>query len=538
MHGLDEPTRKELIRLQKRLFRENRAKIHDAELESPPLYRAYEAAYDSATRRYEARSDVDELTRACREADIVYVGDYHTLAQSQKAFLKLMKRLTARSRRKLVIGMEFVQGKFQPAIDRFLAGRIAERTFLQRIDYRQHWPYDIWDNYKPIFEFARDGGHRILAIECNHDESSNLHARDSYAAWRIAEVFQDEPDATVCVLIGELHVAPPHLPATVQHNLEKIGVIKRSVTVYQNCEEIYWKLLQEGDQDTEVVRIRRAQWCLINTPPVVRQQSYLDWIDYDEGALEYSGLAMNFRRLAEAIAKFLRIPIKDAFEGLAVFGPGETEFMPEAERLYDSDGAASLRARVTAGDSFYLPELSTLYLGRLGTNFAGEAAAHFVRHRVSGWTEQVPLKEAVYAHMLHKALGFFGSKVINHKRKTTHLPAFHALLREVQAGKRPADDPEALVAGLVLTHKRWERGGQSPGFASWFHQDEATLASAVKALGYLLGEKLYYALVRGQVSRSEVRELFEQPLSGESEAASTYFHWVARVGKTRIPKRI
>ena len=535
---MDEATRKELIRLQKRLFRENRTKIRDVEVESPPLYRRYEAAYDKATRRFQRVSDIDELTRACREADIVYCGDYHTLAQSQKAFVKLLRRITARSKRRLVIGLELVQGKFQPAIDRYLAGRIAERTFLQRIDYRTHWPYDIWDNYKPIFDFARDGGHRILALECNHDESNNLHARDSYAAWRIAELFHQFPEAKVCVLIGELHVAPPHLPANVTHNLETVGLKRRSVTVYQNCEEIYWKLLASGAQESEVVRIDRHQWCLINTPPVVRQQSYLDWIDYDEGALEYSGLAVNFRRLAEGIAKFLRINVKDAFSGLAVYGPGETEFMPEVEREFDSGAAKLLRKRIEAHESFFLHELDILYLGRIGTNFAGEAAAHFVRQIVSGWSADVPVRDAIYSHMLHKALGFFGSKVINHKRKAAHLPAFHKVLREMQEGRRPPDDREALVAGLVVTHKRWERGAHSPAFSSWFHQDEETLSRAVRALGYLLGEKLYYALIRGVVSRSEVRELFEQPMSSESEAASTYFHWVARVGKTRIPKRI
>ena len=109
----------------------------------------------------------------------------------------------------------------------------------------------------------------------------------------------------------------------------------------------------------------------------------------------------------------------------------------------------------------------------------------FVKHAVSGWSAGVSMDDGVYGQMLHKALGFFGSKVINHKRKATQLPAFHQLLREVQLGRRPADDPEALVAGLVVTHKRWERGGQSPGFASWFHQDDEILGQAVRALGYL-----------------------------------------------------
>ena len=537
----DSATRKELIRLQKRMYRENRAKILDAEDTPPALFQEYEDDYNRATRDFHRVASWDELVRACRTADIVYVGDYHTLVQSQKTFLKLVKRLGVRPPSRLVVALEFVQGRFQKAVDAFLAGRIQDRTFLKRIDYRGHWPYDIWDNYRPIFEHAKDRGHRVLGIECNHDECNTLHGRDSYAGWRIAEVFHEEPKSRVVVLIGELHVSPDHLPAVVRSNLEKIGLSKSHVVVYQNSEQVYWKLFARGNADeTDVVQIDEEAWCVTNTPPIVRQRSYLDWIEYDEGALEYANLAANFKRLATAIARFLRIRLGRALSDLTVVGPGETDFLAVLERSgrYDDPALAEFRRRVEGNESIYLPAEHLLYLARLSTNFAGEEAAAFVKQVVSGWRGDRPVREAVYAYMLHEALAFFGSKVINHKRKCDHERAWSRVLTRVRKGELADDADEAVVASLVVTHKRWERGAACAGFTSWFEQDERILLKAVRALGNILGEQLYYALVRGKVTRPEVRDLFEQPFRDESETASTYFHWVARVGRTRIPKRI
>jgi len=522
------------------MFRENRAKILEAEGTPPALYQDYEASYNRATRDYERVARFDELVRACRAADIVYVGDYHTLEQSQKTFLKLARRLSVRPAERLVIALEFVQGRFQRHLDRYLAGEIAERTFLSRADYRGHWPYDIWDSYRPIFEWAKDRGPRVLGIEVSHDECDTLPGRDSYAGWRIAEVFHNDPKAKVVVLIGELHVAPDHLPAVVADNLAKIGQEKSHVLVYQSSEEVYWKLVREGrSDDTELVQVDDGAWCFTNTPPIVRQRSYLDWIEYDEATLEYANLGANFKRLARIVARFVRVRLR-ALADLTVVGPGETGFLAALERSGRHDAAtlAELHRRVEANESFYLPSEHLQYLGRLSTNFAGEEAAGYVKQAVSGWRGDRPIREAPYAWMLHEALGFFGSKVLNPKRKCTHERAYSRVVAQVRKGELDGKSEDAVVAGLVVTHKRWERGGACPAFAGWYEQDERTLRRAVRILGKMLGDKLYYALVRGKVTRTEVRELFEQPFACESESASTYFHWIARAGKTRIPKRL
>jgi hypothetical protein len=402
------------------------------------------------------------------------------------------------------------------------------------------WPYDVWENYRPIFELARAHGYRVLAVDSDRDECDTLHGRDSYAGWRIAEHLHKDPTAKVMVLIGELHLAPAHLPTVVRENLAKLGQTKSHVLVHQNCEEIYWQLSQAGLAETEVVRVDDDGWCVVNTPPIVRQQSYLNWLDFDEKGLEYGHLTDHFGRSARSIAAFLEMPPSAALDDLTVYGPGETDFV----ELFGSRGRYppgmidALKARIAAGKSFHLPQERLVYLARLTTNHAIEEAAHFVSYASSGRTTAWTPASVPYAHMLDEAVGFFGSKVLNHKRKALQLGHFLRQIRRAQAGQETVDDHEIAAARLVVIHKSLERGAPHAGGPGWTDTPPSVVEAALQSLGYMLGERLYYGLVGGRVSRAEVRALFGAPLEGENEAKDTYFRWAGRLAGVKIPARI
>jgi len=56
-------------------------------------------------------------------------------------------------------------------------------------------------------------------------------------------------------------------------------------------------------------------------------------------------------------------------------------------------------------------------------------------------------------------------------------------------------------------------------------------------LGYILGDQLYYALVRGRMSREVARRLYFEPFEEEGSALMRYLELTARVGRIRTPKR-
>lgn len=94
-------------------------------------------------------------------ADVIYVGEYHTIARHQAIQLALLQQLFARGV-KLVLCLEQLEAPDQPAVDRYLRREIDPATLAGAID----WP-NKWRNYAAylgLCEFARVHGIPIRAI--------------------------------------------------------------------------------------------------------------------------------------------------------------------------------------------------------------------------------------------------------------------------------------------------------------------------------------------------------------------------------------
>ena len=514
----------EIGRLQKRLWRRQRKLIAASVLGANADFRSYEARYERRTRSFLREAAFSELLEAIARADLVYVGDYHTLKQAQRSFLKLVQRRSAQ--RPLVLALEFVQGRHQSALDAFLAGRLPEDRFLAAIEYARHSVFDTWSHFKPIFDEARRQKLPVIGID---RMAGSLRDRDRYAARRIATAVRQHPDAQVFTLAGQLHVAPPHLPQAVA---DELGEPREPLTVYQNCERVWWELERDGRElEVEACVVRPGEWCLINTPPTVVQQSYLDWIEGGAQPLESGHLEARFRMLARTVARFLGLEtaqLKAALEHVAVYTAGDLSFLdalPASARE-----RRQIERQILSRESYYIPRARVAYLANLSVNHAAEEAAHFVRHVVSGASSDEPraLPDAFYARTLEEAYAFFGSKIVNPRRKCPHEPEFERLAR---SGDRFTRE----VARLVLEHRAAERGRLRPKGGAATSGD---LFNAVThSLGYMLGERIYYALATGRLLKREVRDLFLDPLSDIGAAFLTYLDLSRRLADVRIPQR-
>ena len=517
--------RLEIGRLQRRLWQRQKKLIAASVLGANADFRAYEGRYLRRTRTFAREARFDELLREMARYDLVYVGDYHTLKQSQRSFVKLLKGRT--SARPLVLALEFVQGKHQPALDEFLAGRLSDEKFLQRIEYARHAVFDTWPHFKPIFDEARRQGLPVVGIDLI---SGSLEERDRYAARRIAAAVRQHPEAQVYALAGQLHVAPPHLPLAVA---DELATPRTALTVYQNCERIWWALQRDGRElEVEACMLRPGEWCLINTPPTVVQQSYLDWIEGGEQPLEGSYVETRFKLLARTVARFLGLEtpaLREALEHVAVYTAGDLSFLDSLP--FSARERKQVERQILSRESYYIPRARVAYLANLSVNHAAEEAAHFVRHVVSGAGADEPLGlvDAFYGRALEEAYAFCGSKIVNPRRKCPHEPEFERLARSGDAFTRE-------VARFVLDHRAAERG-RGPGRP--VRAAGPDLFNAVThSLGYMLGERIYYALATGRLLKREVRELFLDPLAGEGQAFLTYLNLSRRLADVRIPERV
>ena len=532
--------RAELLALHRRIWSENKRRIDAGTQDDTGELARYQGPYTRATSSFSEVSTfakmVDHALKTDRDA--IYVGDYHTSKQSQKCFLKLVRRLHEK-KQKLVLALELIDSRYQKQIDRFLDGSITETDFLKKVQFEKNWPFGNWENFRPIFDFARETKTPILGIDTKIGGPDSLTRRDRHAAEILGKSHLSYPkrDRIHVTLIGDLHIAPSHLPREVDEMILRDATTATGpLFVYQNSEKIYWRLAERGlERSAEVVQIDDASFCVMNTPPIILQQTYLNWLERDEDALDYSDARAEFLTLLKRISDFLAIPLPKEAEDVEVYTCGDLSFLDRLRerRLFAESEIAEIKRQIRSAESYMIPRGKMVYLANLSTNHAAEEASHFLKILCA--PEELPQERvaAFYANALHEAIGFFGSKIINDRRKTPHEREFVGLLKS-------ADDYGPLarrVARLVLEHKALELGRIKANLAGMYRQPVDVFIGVTHALGYMLGEKLFYGMVAGQIAKERVRSLYFDPFTAPGRARKLYFELLEEVRDVRIPER-
>jgi hypothetical protein len=513
--------RDDVVSMHREIFRQNRERINASVTGYTAAFRGYEARYEAGVRTYRRRVRPRVLHAALAATEIAYVGDYHPLARAQRGFLDLVR--AAMARREVTLALEYVRGSEQPALDAYLAGKLQAEAFLARVDAGRNWPRLAWPGFRPILELARDARIPVVGIDSASRGQNSLERRDAFAAQRIAAAMSDR---LMLVLVGELHVAPQHLPRAVDR---ACGRALGAVVVYQNCEEIYWQLEARGlEHSTDLVALDRQRYCLINTAPIVAQQAYLNWLEPDDDGLDAP--ADQLRDFGDRIARFFKLDVGDAMEDLEVATVVDLGFLRRLQRRADfSDwDLQRIHAQILSEESYFIPRARMVYLGTLSVNHAAEEATHYLRDCCCSPHEPRLLVDAFYARVLEEAIGFLGSKVINHRRKSPSLARLRTLAR--------GDDPfERQVARLVLKHVRVAAGKRVRALAEIYECDADLFNAVTHVIGYQLGDQLYYALLANVIDQDSARELFYDPFAGEGEALATYLYLQRKVQSVVVP---
>lgn len=556
----------ELYRMQRKLYLRNKEIIDHSILVKEPDFDRYEKRYQRKVAGFEKISSDAELMRAVMKADIIYVGDYHTCNQSQRSFLRILRAIIKKTDN-FMIGLELIHEANQPILDKFMKGHFKESLFLKRVGFHQQWIFDLWDNFKPIFDFAKYHKIPVKALDAAKLDAP-LKDRDETTGKLIAKYMIENPGRKMFVFIGDLHLAPEHLPKEVEGALKgypSAAVPKcpgrtvlrkskqrhrdteaprrsKSLILYQNSEAIYWKLAREGIEDqVSVVKIDDGAYCRMHTPPVVAQQSYLNWLEHEEGEIDYADAKHSFLELADRISKFLDLKIGKEKDNVEVYTSGDLSFLKHLRRKKDfsKKDFNTIKRQILSSESYYLAKERVVYLANLSVNHAAEEAAHFIKSICSGPEFPRDLIDAFYANILHEALGFFGSKLINSKRKCLHEKGFKDLFAYFQTVRVPRDRKlEYETAHLVTEYVKYERRGKSLHYTTIFEQGADLFMSVTHALGYMLGDKMYYAMKLGVLKRLSIRYMFYDKWDGEGAPFEAYSAIREQVKGVKIPKRM
>lgn len=494
--------------LQRSLFKHQARQIARQVQGASPRFRAYQRRYEQATRRYRRAIELTEVDARVAKADLVYVGDYHTLRMAQQAFLALLKS-ALQSERRVVVALEFVELRHQATLDAYLAGKLGERAFLSRIGHPYRGPFDIWPGFAPILALCRKKKLEVIAIDRRASGPRSLELRDEAAARPIARAAKAADRPLVLVLVGQFHVAPAHLPRQVEGLLGDLE--REALVVYQNAEGVFWSLARAGRvESTRAVELSKGELCLVNTSPVVCQRSFLDYVEAEAGdsPVDETGIAVTFRHLARDIGRFTGLKVGAAADEVLVLSPGELDVIQRLSRRarFTASELRHLERHVLSLESAWIPRARAVWLASLSLNHVAEEAAHFVRHRCIGDAMERPRSraDAFWARCLEEALGFFGSRLVNPKRRCTGLDEWRW---HFESGRGETK----RIAAFTLALSTALNDDLAAAEAMVPVSSTSLLNGVSHALGYLLGDALARAFAGKTLSAADVRALFRDP---------------------------
>ncbi len=502
--------------------------------------RLYAGAYKRDIMRDWKASDLQSIYTCLQQVQVVFGGDFHPFAQAQRAHLRIMRKMV--EDRPLVLALECLFVEQQAFVDQFLAGEISEKQFLKKVQWDSKWGFP-WAHYRPFFDFART--HKLPLLGLNvyvEDKDENLHIRDKFAAQALVDYHQRFPEALIYVVYGDLHIAENHLPKALKQAIRPVKPTLDMATLYLNSEHIYFSLAEEGREGKiEVVAYNDRQYCILSSPPWVKWQSYLMYLeenfdtdlDFDDDdddwdfRVDHTDHVSNLvRMICVGLESRLRT---DAIE---VYSLQDPQVLKRAQKLLKRHESKLAHQMVRGDSSFYVPSGGFFYLSKATVNHAASLAGQFIHAQLSNRSQ---VMWDFPQHFLHniwiESMGFFLSKMVNPKRKAQTMSD---LKKQLQAFDKEDRGREPLL--LALDQKMSEllyvyAAKDKP--TVYIPRDKSSYILAAHFIGEILGERYFLLFQNQKIDINEVRDLLSQPLD-DPGFETFYYQELKRIDRLEL----
>jgi len=105
-----------------------------------------------------------QMLTVAGDARIVYVGETHDNPASHRLEHDVLQALAARYPGRVALGMEMFRRSQQPALDRWVAGQLDEKSFLKEVRWFENWNMDF-AYYRNLLNTARDKHIPVIALD-------------------------------------------------------------------------------------------------------------------------------------------------------------------------------------------------------------------------------------------------------------------------------------------------------------------------------------------------------------------------------------
>jgi len=400
-----------------------------------------------------------------------------------------------------------------------MAGKVSEREFLKSIEWSKKWGFP-WDHFRPLVRWAQENKVAVFGLNrsVRKRTAASLRSRDLFAAQKLQNILKSHPEAIVFAIYGDLHLAQSHIPGAVV-KLMGPGFKKKIFRLFQNSEKIYFQLLEkELESSVDVVELGKDAFCLLNVPPWVKWQNYLMYLEqtydlglYDEGeSIDYTDHISSYVKIiSEELGKPLNC------DDLSVYTAQDSQLWTKLQAHFGAKELAWIEILIEEENSFYIPELSIGYLARPTVNHAATLAAKYVHAKWSQSTKSFfEVRKDFLRQIWIEGLAYFGSKILNHKRKTDTVADLRAALTSrgvTGSGKEP------LMLALHQKMQDLMAVSNRPQVRNPFlPKKKSSYLLASRLLGGMMGERLYGAYRKKLLSKETLASFLRRSLVEEN----------------------
>lgn len=509
------------FQLRKELYRNLETQVRQRlGRDSQDLIR-YKQDYDAEFSRNWSHVESVDFLNTVSEARLVLMGDFHALQQSQKSQLRILKHLGAK-KKKVVLALECFEHKDQELIHKFEMGKISEKDFLQQIRWQERWGFSF-DSYRELIRYAIKMKWPLVGLNVFKSvrTRASLLQRDQFSANIILQTLKHYPEALVFVIYGDLHLAKNHLPQFLEKK-EKLGAMM--VRIFQNSEQLYFRQIKKDPLFShDVMRRGVSDFCLLNVPPWVKWHNYLLYIedtfdkDIDEDEID---LTDHVEGLVTLICADLGVT--QARGGLSVVTVADRFFWKQIQKQYSLGQQKIIEKWIEEGVSFYLPEIAIGFLARSSVNHSAQLAMLYVHAQISQRKQIFFDFESDFEKLIWiYAFAYFGSKLVNPKRKTDTLVDL-----KIALDASPEEGVKAKESlRLALSQKMRELmvlSGRSGVVTSFKVKNKWSYWRAAIYLGGIMGERLFEGYKKKMISIDTINSFLQKDVGHEKFQASYY----------------
>lgn len=491
---------REWYSLQRKFYEEAQHEITASISKKSKTLSDYENRYKKDLKKLKA-STQRKMFQAINSADFLFIGDFHSLPQSQRFVLRLLRNKQIKKPK--AIAFEVISKEHEAFITAYLQKptKQKELKLREQLSLEENWSSNF-EVYLEIFKAAHSQKIKIKGLKTS---AQNLKKRDLLAAKQISQSM--EP---LWVLFGEFHCAREHLPKLVR----ELNLDKSTVVIQQNIDHLQLKGLKESFKQKDKIYADATNkkiplFCILHTPLWVKWQSYLtqhirkleDSSSFDP--TDQIHWSMNELSSFLEDSRYPLVKADESFFDFSVLHAGEEDFSKSIRKLPRAEERKVLQ-QLELGGVAISTKTRRIFLAELTLNSCAQAASTYL---YSAWTKQDPQQRDFFMRCLFECHSFFLSKILNHSRKAKYWGDWKALLK---------DRRKSSLAKKVLQTQDFILAAQNP--EQWTKKLKPHAKEVAQALGRMIADWCFEAFLAGEFSKQRLLRHISEPPENERQA--------------------